>query len=83
MEATVKPDTSVAVPARDNGLTTTPKTGAATPLPSSTAPNGGKASGTWWDHIKALDHYDPTYPYDPGTSTVPTGPTTTPTARTG
>ena len=65
MDAAVKPDTSVAVPARDNGLKTTPKIGTVTPLPPSTAPNGGKASGAWWDHIKALDHYDPAYPYDP------------------
>ena len=63
MDTAVKPDTSVAVPARDNGLTT--KTGTATPLSPSTAPNGGEASSVWWAHIKALDHYDPTYPYDP------------------
>ncbi|MXZ42508.1 MAG: hypothetical protein F4Z18_12215, partial [Caldilineaceae bacterium SB0666_bin_21] len=63
MNTAVKPDTSVAVPARDNGLTT--KTGTATPLSPSSAPNGGEASSAWWVHIKALDHYDPAYPYDP------------------
>ncbi len=64
MDTAVKPDTSVAVPARENGLTT--KTGTATPLsPSTAGPKGGTVSHAWWDHIKALDHYDPNYPYDP------------------
>ncbi|MCY3659523.1 MAG: hypothetical protein OXG36_10950, partial [Caldilineaceae bacterium] len=63
MDTAVKPDTSVAVPARENGLTT--KTGTATPLsPSTAGPKGGTVSHAWWDHIKALDHYDPNYPYD-------------------
>ena len=61
MDAAVKPDTPVSVPERGNGLAADLETGSATPLPPAAAPNGG----TWWDHIKALDHYDPAYPYDP------------------
>ena len=58
-------ETQVSVPARDNGLATTLKTGTATPLAPAAVPNGGTASRAWWAHIKALDHYDPAYPYDP------------------
>ena len=65
MDAAVKPDTSVSVPAQGNGLAADLKPGSATPVPPTAAPNGGEASKTWWAHIKALDHYDPAYPYDP------------------
>ena len=65
MDAAVKPDTPVSVPAQGNGLATDLETGSATPLSPTAAPNGGEVSKAWWDHIKALDHYDPTYPYDP------------------
>ena len=65
LDAAVKPDTAVSVPARDNGLATTLRPGTATPLAPATVPNGGTASRAWWAHIKALDHYDPAYPYDP------------------
>ena len=58
-------ETPVSVPARDNGLATTLQPGTATPLAPATVPNGGTASRAWWAHIKALDHYDPAYPYDP------------------
>ena len=58
-------ESRVSVPVRDNGLTTTLETGSATPLAPAAMPNGGIASNAWWDHIKALDHYDPNYPYDP------------------
>ena len=63
MDAAVKPDTTVSV--RDNGLATTLQPGTATPLVPAAAPNGSTASSTWWARIKALDHYDPAYPYDP------------------
>lgn len=66
MDAAVKPDTGVSVPTRGNGLTTNLDPSTATPLPPTAAPNGGEASNAWWAHIKSLDHYDPTYPYDPG-----------------
>ncbi|MXZ23730.1 MAG: Uma2 family endonuclease [Caldilineaceae bacterium SB0665_bin_21] len=59
------PNTKVSVPARDNGLAASLKTGSATPLAPAAAPNGDRASSAWWDHIKSLDHYDSTYPYDP------------------
>ena len=52
-------------PARGNELVTPIKPGSARPLSPAAPPNGGKASNAWWDHIKALDHYDPAYPYDP------------------
>ena len=65
LDAAVKPDTSVSVPARDNGLATILEPGTPTPLAPATVPNGGKASNAWWAHIKSLDHYDPAYPYDP------------------
>ncbi|MCY4520587.1 MAG: Uma2 family endonuclease [Caldilineaceae bacterium] len=55
----------VSVPARDNSLAPDLATGLATRPPPAAAPNGSKASNTWWAHIKALDHYDPAYPYDP------------------
>ena len=55
----------VKVPARDNEFVTKIEPGSATPLPPAT-PNGGGASSTWWNYIKTLDPYDPTYPYDPG-----------------
>ena len=58
-------ETPVSVPVRDNGLATTLQPGTATPLAPATVPNGGTASRAWWAHIKALDHYDPAYPYDP------------------
>ena len=64
-DTAVKPDTSVSVPAQDNGLAADLKTGSATPLPPAAAPNSGEASNAWWAHIKSLDHYDPNYPYDP------------------
>ncbi len=64
MDATLTPDTSVSVPARSNGLATSLEPGSTTPLPPA-APNGGRVSKAWWAHIKALDHYDPAYPYDP------------------
>ena len=66
MDAAVKTDTGVSVPARGNGLATSLEPGFATPLSPAAAPNGGRASKAWWAHIKALDHYDPAYPYDPG-----------------
>ena len=66
MDAAVKTDTGVSVPARGNGLATILEPGSATPLPPAAAPNGGRVSKAWWAHIKALDHYDPAYPYDPG-----------------
>ena len=59
-------ETPVSVPTRDPGLATSLKPGSATPLSPATAPNGGRVSKAWWAHIKALDHYDPSYPYDPG-----------------
>ncbi len=65
MDAAVKPDTPVSVPAQDNGLATSLEPGTPTTLSPATAPNGGRTAKTWWDHIKALDHYDPNYPYDP------------------
>ena len=65
MDAAVKPDTAVPVPARGNGLAANLEPSSATPQPPAAAPNGGTASRAWWDHIKALDHYDPAYPYDP------------------
>ena len=65
MAAAVKPDTPVSVPARDDSLAINLETGSARPLPPAAVPNGGTASHAWWDHIKALDHYDPNYPYDP------------------
>ena len=66
MDAAVKPDTSVSLPARGNGLATSLEPGTATSMPPAVAPNGGRVSKAWWAHIKALDHYDPGYPYDPG-----------------
>jgi hypothetical protein len=65
MDAAVKPDTPVSVPARGHGLAANLETGSASPLVPVATPNGGKASDAWWAHIKALDHYDPVYPYDP------------------
>ena len=65
MEATLTPDTSVSVPARSNGLAANLEPGSATPLSPAAAPNRGTVSKAWWAHIKALDHYDPAYPYDP------------------
>ena len=65
MDATLTSDTSVSVPAQGNGLANDLGAGTATPRSPAAAPNGGTASGAWWDHIKALDHYDPNYPYDP------------------
>ena len=59
-------ETPVSVPARGNGLANKIESGSARPLVPAAAPNGGKASDAWWAHIKALDHYDPAYPYDPG-----------------
>ncbi len=59
-------ETQVSVSVRDNGLAADLETGSATPLPPAAAPNSGEASNAWWAHIKALDHYDPAYPYDPG-----------------
>ena len=58
-------ETPVSVPARGNGLANKIESGSARPLIPAAAPNGGKASDAWWAHIKALDHYDPAYPYDP------------------
>ena len=58
-------ETPVSVPERDNGLAATLEPGTAAPLAPATAPKGGTASSAWWAHIKALDHYDPAYPYDP------------------
>ena len=66
MDAAVKTDTGVSVPARGNGLATSLEPGSATPLSPAATPNGGRVSKAWWAHIKALDHYDPAYPYDPG-----------------
>ena len=57
------PDTKA--PARDNGLMTKIEPGSARSLVPAAAPNGGTTSSAWWNHIKALDHYDPAYPYDP------------------
>ena len=65
VDAAVKPDTEVSVPAQGNGLATNFEPGTATPQAPAAVPNGGKVSSAWWDHIKALDHYDPAYPYDP------------------
>ena len=65
MDAAVKPDTPVSVPAQDNGLATNLEPVPATPLSPAAAPNGGTATDAWWAHIKSLDHYDPGYPYDP------------------
>ncbi|MCE2467545.1 MAG: Uma2 family endonuclease [Caldilineaceae bacterium] len=65
MDAAVKPDTGVSVPAQGNGLATKIEPGSATSQSPAAAPNGGTASNAWWDYIKALDHYDPAYPYDP------------------
>ncbi len=59
------PNTKVSVPARDNGLATTLEPDSATPRSPAAVPNDGRASSAWWAHIKSLDHYDPTYPYDP------------------
>ena len=59
------PNTKVSVPARDNGLATTLEPNSTTPCSPAAVPNDGRASNAWWDHIKALDHYDPNYPYDP------------------
>ena len=53
------------VPVWDSGFVTQIEPGSAKPLVPAAAPNGGKASNAWWAHIKALDHYDPAYPYDP------------------
>ncbi len=53
------------VPVWDSGFVTQIEPGSAKPLVPATAPNGGRASNAWWDHIKSLDHYDPAYPYDP------------------
>ncbi|MXZ42350.1 MAG: hypothetical protein F4Z18_11370, partial [Caldilineaceae bacterium SB0666_bin_21] len=64
MDAAVKPDTEVSVPAQGNGLATNFEPGTAPQAPAA-VPNGGEVSSAWWDHIKALDHYDPAYPYDP------------------
>ena len=57
---------NVKAPARDNGFVTRIEPGSATPLSPAAPPNGGRVSKAWWAHIKALDHYDPAYPYDPG-----------------
>ena len=73
MDAAVKPDTPVSLPARGNGLATSLEPGSATSVPPVVAPNGGRVSKAWWDHIKALDHYDPGYPYDPGHIYQPDG----------
>ncbi len=58
-------ETELSVPARDNSLATTLEPGSATSLSPVATPNGGTASDSWWARIKALDHYDPAYPYDP------------------
>ena len=65
MDAAVKPDTPVSVPAQGNGLAADLETGIATPLAPTAAPNSKDGSRAWWAHIKSLDHYDPAYPYDP------------------
>ena len=65
VDAAVKPNAEVSMPAQGNGLATNFEPGTATPRSPAAVPNGGKVSSAWWDHIKALDHYDPAYPYDP------------------
>ena len=42
MDAAVKPDTPVSVPAQGNGLSTNLETGSARPLPPAAVPHGGK-----------------------------------------
>ena len=65
MDAAVKTDTGVSVPARGNGLATSLEPGSAIPRSPAAAPNGGRASKAWRAHIKALDHYDPGHVYGP------------------
>ena len=59
------PNTKVSVPARDNGPATTLEPNSTTPCSPAAVPNDDRASSAWWAHIKSLDHYDSTYPYDP------------------